>query len=409
MDETAAILVVGAGRSGLAAARLHRRRNDPRRVLIHDDQDVGKARAERAGFQLWDGRWQGVEAVVWSPGIALVHPLADQARANGIPLLSEVAFAAADLPPVIGVTGTNGKSTVASLLSELLCAGGRRCEVVGNVGSPVADFACRAGGPEYDLLVVELSSYQLELPLGLQLEAAVLTNLAPDHLDRYPGVEAYYATKRLLLSALPAGAVFVAPEAEVARFDGRAESLAAAEVSDWPRSPALGGRHGAINLAQAVAIAGHFGCPQAVARAVAASFTGLPHRNVDLGVFGGLRYIDDSKATNVAASVAAIGGVDDPCVVLLGGAGKGEDYGPIAIALRGRQARVVGYGAEGARIVEVTGGDRVADLEAAVRRAREVARPGTTILLAPACASFDAFSDFAARGRRFAELAGAAH
>jgi UDP-N-acetylmuramoylalanine--D-glutamate ligase len=407
MDSSAAILVVGSGRSGLAAARLHRRRGDVRRVLIHDDLEAGRARATGAGFDVWDGNWSGVEAVVWSPGIPLVHPLALKAQEQGIALLSEVAFAAPDLPPVVAVTGTNGKSTVATLLGALLRASGCSCEVVGNVGAPVADYARRADAARWDLLVVELSSYQLELPLNLQLRAAVLTNLAPDHLDRYADLEAYYATKRGLLAALPAGAVFVAPSAEIERFDGGAEALPAVDVSDWSRSSALNGEHGASNLAQAVAVARHMGCTDSDARQVAVDFAGLPHRNVDLGVIDGLRYVDDSKATNVAASVAAIGGVADPCVVLLGGAGKGEDYAPIAMALHGRSARVVGYGAEGARIVEVTGGDRVADLEAAVRRAQALAAPGTTILLAPACASFDAFTDFAARGRRFAELAGA--
>ncbi|MEC7752055.1 MAG: UDP-N-acetylmuramoyl-L-alanine--D-glutamate ligase [Myxococcota bacterium] len=407
------VLVVGFGRSGQAAARLHRARNDGRTLSVYDDNSGNLRAAENQGVQPWDGCIADVEQAIWSPGIPLSHPLAIGLAAAGCEILSEVAFAAPDLPPVIGVTGTNGKSTVTGLLVHLISRSGRHAVAAGNIGTPVSEVALQTKHTAPEIVVLELSSYQLELPLGLSPVGAILTNLAPDHLDRYADVTTYYRTKWRLVEALSSAGLAVLP-----KNDDAVETLAAAVipktrlercdgslVDGWVTGEALDSPSGRMNLAQAATMARYLGIPEAALRQGGEDFDGLPHRRQVIGRFGGRLWIDDSKATNVAAVVAALHDAKEPVVILLGGQGKGEDYEPIADAMMGRRVQAICYGQDGAALAKATGGQRVETLAEAVDIARDSAPLGATILLAPACASFDQFTDYAERGRVFASLA----
>jgi UDP-N-acetylmuramoylalanine--D-glutamate ligase len=406
-----AVLIVGCGLSGLAAARLHLRRGDPRQLWLHDQDEAALEAAVSQGFEAWPGNAVDVAFAVWSPGVPLAQDLARQLSEAGVQIISEVSFAAADLPGVVAVTGTNGKSTVCTLITEMLVAGGFKARSAGNVGTPASDMALC--GEAIDLLVVELSSYQLELPLELDLKAALITNLASDHLDRYPSVDDYYRVKWSLFGQMPAAAAAVLPY-DLAVVDSLPQRAAIAgrvladymnEVESWPRSDALAGASGLENLAQAVAIAADFDIDFTTLREVAATFMGLPHRAQDLGEFQGLTFVNDSKATNVAAAIASVERVQGALVVLLGGSGKGEDYHQLADCLLRRGATAICFGEEGPALAAATGAAQVSDLAQAVAQARLSLVSGGTVLLAPACASFDAYASYAARGEHFAHLA----
>ena len=405
------VLIVGCGRSGLAAARLHRRRGDPRPLWLHDDRPEALATAVDQGFEAFHGDLADVAFAVWSPGVALASPFAARVREAGARIISEVSFAAVDLPPCVVVTGTNGKSTVCSLITEMLVEDGRAVACAGNVGTPTSDLAL--GGEAHDLLVVELSSYQLELPLELELRVAILTNLAPDHLDRYDDVQDYYRTKWAMFENMPEMAGAVLPYdlsqadqmPERGRIAGQVLRDPMVEVSSWARSSALQGQVGLENLAQSVTAARFLGASDEAMQRAASSFAGLPHRAQRVGEFGGHTYVDDSKATNVAAAIASLARVEGRVVVLLGGAGKGEDYSELAQCIDQRGAGAVCFGAEAQALAAATGAPQVDDLAAAVRLARRQLTAGGTILLAPACASFDAYNSFVARGEHFAALA----
>ncbi len=405
------VLIVGCGRSGLAAARLHVRRGDPRPLWVYDDDEAAQQRAQEQGFDVWSGESADIAFAVWSPGIPLSIALASDLRAAGVCLVSELSFAAPDLPQSIVVTGTNGKSTVCELITEMIRASGLKVACIGNVGTPASDMALN--GNHYEWVVVECSSYQLELKLELDVRAAVLTNLAPDHLDRYPGVEDYYLTKWSIFEQLhgDAGAVLPYDLTAVDRLErrgpigGRALPDAMTDVAEWQRSDALAGEAGLENLAQSAAVARFVGVDTPVMRRVALEFSGLPHRAQRVGEWLGVTYVDDSKATNVAAAIASLQRVDGDVVVLLGGAGKGEDYALLAQCIEEMGAQAICFGAEASRLAEATGAPQVVDLATATESARRRLPEGGTVLLAPACASFDAYSSYVERGKHFAALA----
>ena len=220
---------------------------------------------------------------MWSPGIPLSSPLAADLRAAGVCLVSELSFAAPDLPQSIVVTGTNGKSTVCELITAMIRASGSQVACIGNVGTPASDMALN--GSHYEWVVVECSSYQLELKLDLDVQAAVLTNLAPDHLDRYPQLEDYYRVKWSIFERLhsEAGAVLPYDLTTIDRLEGRgaisgrALPDAMADVAEWQRSDALAGEAGLENLAQSVAVARFVGVNDAIMQRAAVEFSGLPH------------------------------------------------------------------------------------------------------------------------------------
>lgn len=367
----------------------------------------------------WPAALGSAERLIVSPGVALDHPLVQAAARAGVPLASDIAlFLEACTAPVVGITGTNGKSTVTALVGALAQAAGRNVGVGGNLGPPALDLLA----PDRDLYVLELSSFQLErLAEPPPLRVAAILNVSADHQDRYPDLETYAASKRRIYGASKR-AVFNAddprtkPPAEVPAIAVGADPAWRAGTSelivDGERLPtaalSLAGRHNHFNVVAAAAIAAQAGVPVAAHLDVLAGFAGLPHRAALVGKVGGVAYVDDSKATNVGACQAALAGFgngDGNIVLIAGGDGKGASFEPLAAAVRRHVGTLVLLGRDAGRIAAAVG-EGVAtapagSMEDAVALARAAAKPGDTVLLAPACASFDMFDDYAARGDAF--------
>ncbi len=335
----------------------------------------------------------GVEVLVKSPGVPGEAPLVAAARERGIPVWSEVELGYRLLPGArfVGVTGTNGKTTTTALLGAIFRAAGRDVAVAGNVGTPLTSVQ-RA-----DWVVCELSSFQLEDVHELACEVAVLLNLEPDHLDRHGTFEAY---RRAKLRIFERARACVVP---------RGLGLAGIEFSaddELPAEPLLRGRHNRENAAAATAAARAAGIDDAHIAAALATFAGVPHRLEVVAEREGVRYVNDSKATNVAAALRALAAyADEPVHLILGGSPKGEDFAPLAAALGSNIRSVHLIGAEAGRLAEVIDGDRDETLERAVAHAARLAEPGDVVLLSPACASFDQYENFEQRGEAFRRLA----
>lgn len=443
------VAVVGLGRSGDAASRLLRAHHA--RVYASDagaapaiDQVAVALRgigveAQTGGHDL--GRVARSALVVTSPGVPVeAAPLA-AARDAGVPIVSELEIALAALPTtrIIAVTGTNGKSTVTAIVGHLLAALGLDVEVAGNIGRPLAEVALRETPPAW--VALEVSSYQLHDTPGLAPVVGVLTNLAPDHLDRYRDVNAYFADKALLFRNAQASSQWVvnADDAAVmnlaagvpgftlrfsaegrladAFFDRPHRALILLDAPLMKRAELpLHGDHNVGNaLAAALAVAAAdpaHGSLVARERLVHGLRTvhPLPHRLETVGEFNGVLWIDDSKATNVASARVGLAGMTRPTVLLLGGRHKGEPYTPLVDPVRHHAKAVLAYGEAADLIVADLGAavpvERLgADFAQVVERARALAVPGDCVLLSPACASFDMFANYEERGARFAELA----
>ena len=337
---------------------------------------------------------EGVEVVVKSPGVPGEVPLVAEARRRGIPIWSEVELGYRLLAPAgtrfVGVTGTNGKTTTTALLGAIFEAAGLDVAVAGNIGVPLSSVE-RAGW-----VVCELSSFQLEDVHELACEIAVLLNLEPDHLDRYPSFEAYRDAKlrifeRARTKIVPRGSGL--PGIEFAADD------------ELPAEPAIRGAHNRENAAAATAAARAAGIADDHIATGLRTFPGVPHRLELVGERDGVRYVNDSKATNVAAALrglAAYGG--EPVHLILGGSPKGEDFAPLAAAIGPNVRSVHLIGAEAERLAGLVDGHRDGTLAAAVAHAAELAEPGDVVLLSPACASFDQFENYERRGEAFGEL-----
>ena len=442
-------VVVGLGDTGLACARhLHAHGID---VALADSREAppGATEARRslpsAEIRLgaFDGSWfeEAVELVL-SPGVSPREPAVAAAAERGVPVLGEVElFARAARAPVVAVTGTNGKSTVCAWVHAMAVADRRAAVLGGNFGPPA--LALLAGDPE--LFVVELSSFQLETTRSLRPRVAALLNVSPDHLDRHDGIDEYRAAKaRVFRGAETAvicrddpwlaahGQRLLREGTRVVTFTGgrpRAGEygFAGEKERTWlacgterrveAGELALPGRHNALNALAAMAIADSLGFGRDAIHRTLLSFQGLAHRCEPVGCRDGVRWYDDSKGTNVGATVAAVSGFDVPLVLIAGGDGKGADFRPLARTLRelasrirlvvllGRDAREIRGLLEGH--VPVTS---VASMAEAVARARAATRAGDAVLLSPACASWDMYRDYRERGRdyRAEVLAGAA-
>jgi UDP-N-acetylmuramoylalanine--D-glutamate ligase len=371
-------LVYGLARSGRAAAE---RLDDP--VLV--DRSLGN----EDDLSLLEG----VDVVVKSPGVPGDKPLVVAARGRGIPVWSEVELGYTLLPGArfVGITGTNGKTTTAELLGAIFREAGRDVAVAGNVGTPLT--AVRRA----DWVVSELSSFQLEDVHAFSCEVAVLLNLEPDHLDRHGSFEAYRDAK---LRVFERARVKIVP---------RGLGLEGIEFSagdDLPAEPLLRGAHNRENAAAATAAARGAGIDDVHIAAALRTFPGVPHRLEVVGEREGVRYVNDSKATNVAAALRALAAyADEPVHLILGGSPKGEDFRPLAAAVGPNVRSVHLIGAEAERLGELIAGDRDGTLEAAVAHAAELAAPGEVVLLSPACASYDQFENFEQRGEAFRRLA----
>jgi UDP-N-acetylmuramoylalanine--D-glutamate ligase len=336
----------------------------------------------------------GVDVVVKSPGVPGDVRLVAAARERGIPVWSEVELGYRLLAPAgtrfVGVTGTNGKTTTTALLGAIFEAAGLDVAVAGNIGVPLSSVE-RA-----DWVVCELSSFQLEDVHELACEVAVLLNLEPDHLDRYSSFDAYRDAKLRIFER--AGTKIVP----------RGSGLSGIEFAagdELPAEPAIRGAHNLENAAAATAAARAAGiADEHIARGLR-TFPGVPHRLELVGEHDGVRYVNDSKATNVAAALRGLAAYgDEPVHLILGGSPKGEDFAPLAAAIGPNVRSVHLIGAEAERLAGLIDGHRDGTLAAAVAHATELAEPGDVVLLSPACASFDQFENYERRGEEFRRL-----
>ena len=427
-------VVVGLGKTGLSIVRHLRAQGIS--VAVTDTRlqppALAQLRALAPEIQVSTGGLDesllaGANAIVVSPGVAPSGAFFERARAQGLQPIGDVElFARAARADIVGITGTNGKSTVTTLVGRMAQRAGRRTRVGGNLGEPALELL----DPSAELYVLELSSYQIDTTESLQLIAATVLNVTPDHLDRYGTLERYAAAKARIFRRC-ATAVLNADDPRVLAMSGQATnelrfSLHAdrdahytlraragepwlARREEWLLPLAamrLAGRHNAANALAALALGEALGLARATMLAELREFAGLAHRMMLVAEIGGVRYIDDSKGTNLGATVAALDGLDGPLLLIAGGEGKGQDFCSLAQAVRGKvqHALLIGRDARqlGAALTGACHIDYCATLPAAVSAAAALARAGDTVLLSPACASFDMFRDYAHRGEVFA-------
>ncbi len=427
-------VIVGLGRTGVSAAR-HLAARGHRLVVTDSRADppglaelrrlVPDAATALGGFD--PAVLDGADQIVVSPGVSLAEPFLQQAAARGLDLVGDIELFAREAGGrVIGITGTNGKSTVTTLVGEFAKAAGIEVRVGGNLGVPALDLL---EGPPAAMYVLELSSYQLETTHSLQLEAGAVLNVTPDHFDRYPDLAAYAAAKARIFERCATAVINLDDEIVVRmprpgqrrvgfslRRDDAEFRLLARDGQDWLAAGGealmplaalrLPGRHNAANALAALAIGSVAGIPQAAMTGVLGRFDGLPHRSQRVADRRGVAWIDDSKGTNVGATQAAIAGLDGPLVLIAGGDGKGQDFTPLAAAAAGKLRHAVLIGRDAGQVAAALAGScpvtHAGTMQDAVALAAALARPGDTVLLSPACASFDMFRDYAHRGDAFA-------
>ena len=392
-------LVLGLARSGRAAALALARRGD-RVVAVDRSPDADPGRLAESGVEIHLGTeetslLEGVDVLIKSPGVPAEAPFVTAARDRGVPVWSEVELGGRLLStPIIGVTGTNGKTTTTALLGQMLGA-----PVAGNIGRALTEL--EDGGR---WIVCELSSFQLEDIHELRPRIAVLLNLEPDHLDRHGSFDAYREAKLRIFENQEPDDVAVVPRG-YGEIPGRARRVEFSGEDALPAEPRIPGAHNRENAAAAVAAAREAGASgERIAEALR-EFPGVPHRLEEVADVGGVRFVNDSKATNAAAARRAIASFDAPLHVILGGLGKDESYEELAADLRAHGARAYLIGASADELAEAIGdAERCGDLATAVRAAAAAAEPGDVVLLSPACASYDQFRDFEQRGDEFRRL-----
>jgi UDP-N-acetylmuramoylalanine--D-glutamate ligase len=350
---------------------------------------------------------QGTDLLVKSPGVPGETRLVASARARAIPVWSEIELGARLLPnPILGVTGTNGKTTTTELLGAVFRAAGRPVEVAGNIGRPLTSLVGTAAGDSW--VVCELSSFQLEDVELLRPRIAVLLNLEPDHLDRHGTFEWYVDTKLRIFEAQTEDDTAVVPRA-FGPVPGAARRVEFRFDDPLPAEPRIPGPHNRENAAAATAAARAAGIgDEAIAEALR-TFPGVPHRIELVREVAGVRYVNDSKATNSAAALRALASFPDARLhVILGGRGKAEPYAALASAFKpDDRAYLIGEAAD--ELAEALGAAgvpyvRAGELASALRAAAARAAPTDVVLLSPACASFDQFESFEARGDEFRRL-----
>lgn len=426
-------LIVGLGKTGLAAARFLAARGEAFAVTDTRAEPPQRARLMEipGAAQAWRGPLESLTVTNWprvlvSPGVSPNLPFLCAARAAGAEVFGDIEwFARWAQAPILGITGSNGKTTVTALVGELLSAAGYTVAVGGNFGIPALDLL----NPEVDLYVLELSSFQLETTCSLRAAGAAILNISPDHLDRHADMAAYVDAKARILTG--AGRIvlnradpFLSPWQNA---DGvvtvgldtpvRSEDFGVADRDGIPwllhgqhallpaHALALRGRHQWLNVLAALALVWPWVANPADLWPVLRRFAGLPHRYQFVGCRGGVEYINDSKATNVGAVVAALHSVSGPLYLIAGGQGKGQDFAPLAAALPERTRGVFLLGQDALLMQQALVGrvpvEIVPTLEAAVQAAAARAEPGDTVLLSPAAASLDMFRDYAERGECF--------
>ncbi|MFZ4984551.1 MAG: UDP-N-acetylmuramoyl-L-alanine--D-glutamate ligase [Blastocatellia bacterium] len=434
-------VVVGMARSGLAAARfLHAR---GARVTVNDarpEAELAEAGQLRGiGLQVVGGGhprelFESADCLVVSPGVPLAAPAFDWARRAGVEIIGEVELAARFLRGrVVGITGTNGKTTTTSLIGELLGKGGFPVLVGGNIGEPLVSLVDRSR--DQDWIVAELSSFQLEAVEQLHVRVAVLLNITPDHLDRYDSMESYAAAKANILrrqesddvailnaddtrivamrALTPARIVLFSTirpldEGISLRGDWIVERRGGVERELIDRADIpLRGEHNLENVMAGLAAGLACGVDPDSMRRTIRSFRAVEHRLEFTAEIGGVGFYNDSKATNVDAAIKSLEAFPGGITVILGGKDKGSDFSPLRRLVTERCQQVILIGAAAAKIGEALANTRplhqVESMEQAVRLGLQLSRPGDTVLLAPACASFDMFDNYEHRGRVFKE------
>ena len=378
--------------------------------------------------------WQGYDAIVLSPGVPPELPWIKAARAAGLPVVGELEVAAPFIrKPLLAVSGTNGKTTTTTLLGALLAASGKKTLVGGNIGTPVVSLLARQEAA--DLLVLEVSSFQLDTASHFHPQAAALLNLTPDHLDRYADYDAYLASKASLFRRQGAGDLQVlnADDPAVAGLDRGLSrvyyfsatrplatgawlnhaalkvKLAGAQEETFPLEHIrLQGRHNLENVMAALLLALDAGADPEACRDVLATFRGLPHRLEWVTDFRGVSFYDDSKGTNVGAVATSLAHFARPVILIAGGRDKDSDFSLLNDLIAARVKALVLIGETRERLAGVWQGLAPAyladDMAAAVAQAWDLALPGEVVLLSPACASFDMYRDYVHRGQTFQKL-----
>ena len=436
------VLVVGLARTGIAVARFLTHRgarvigsdSRSRHELEKEFPELGQLDIDFFREDRGDEVFGRADLVILSPGVPpSIEPLI-VTRQRNIPIVSEIELASWYLTiPIIAVTGTNGKTTTTLLVGEMLRRAGKQVFVGGNIGNPLINLVERA--EHADTAVVELSSFQLETIQRFRPSVAVLLNITEDHLDRYPTFDAYVEAKSRLfmnqsvsdLSVLNASDPNVTRAAQASKarkvyfnigmdgpegafFDGDQIVLRESHGEELydPKRGRLLGTHSIENMMAAILTAKSCHCSSEGVRHVMETFEGLAHRLEFVCEFDGVRYFNDSKGTNVGAAIRSLEAFPGPVVLIAGGKDKGGDYSPLRTPLRERAKRLILIGEARARMNRELGGATpvtLADsLQAAVEKAHSVARPGDTVLLSPACSSYDMFRDYVERGDTFKAL-----
>ncbi|HCU53676.1 MAG TPA: UDP-N-acetylmuramoyl-L-alanine--D-glutamate ligase [Gammaproteobacteria bacterium] len=436
-NDTRRALVVGIGLSGLSCARwlvrhgyavsaVDSRAHPPGLPALQ--AELPEVSVQTGGFESSLFRDPGL--LVVSPGISLREPVIAEAAARGVDVVGDVElFARHAKAPVLAITGANGKSTVTTLVGEMCREAGLATAVGGNIGVPVLDLL---RDPEPEVYVLELSSFQLECTRSLDARAATVLNISPDHMDRYETLAEYAAAKARIfrghgLMVLNADDPQVMAMVQTGRASVRFGTQPPTSDIDYgllqhngelwlargarllmpAASVPLPGRHNLMNVLAAMAVTESMHVPLDAMKRAVARFHGLHHRTELVVERDGVRWIDDSKGTNVGATIAALTGMDNPVVLIAGGDGKGADFSELRPAVAERARAVVLIGRDAPRIEQALGNVvpvvHAADMPAAVRAASRLARAGDVVLLSPACASFDMYRNYEHRGQVFAQ------
>jgi UDP-N-acetylmuramoylalanine--D-glutamate ligase len=437
------VLVLGLGETGMSMARWLVRGGA--QVRVADTREHPPRAADLARvlpevetcFGAWTATlFDAADLIAISPGLPLAEPLVQRSLHRGVPVVGDIELFAQARPAdaiVLAITGSNGKSTVTAMAGAMCESAGWATVVAGNIGLPVLDAL--EAHPEARIFVLELSSFQLETTSSLDAAAAAMLNLSQDHLDRYDALASYAAAKARVFRGtgtqvlnrddpwsmgmrLPGRTVttfgLTPPESDddwgIGSANGEAWLARGAETLLPVSALKVPGRHNAANALAAMALCRSAGLPDAPMLAALRDFAGLPHRMQRVAELGGVVFYDDSKGTNVGATAAALSGLGEPCVLLAGGDGKGQDFRPLAPPVREHARAVVLFGRDREAVAAALADTgvtllRAETLEHAVRIAYAAAQPGDAVLLSPACASYDMFRDYRERGEQFTRLA----
>ena len=448
IDADMRVVVLGLGKSGSAAVRYLSAQGV--KVGVSEYREQGQLSSEELALitehsvELETGGHSeqfctDTDCIVVSPGVPLDLPVLVAARQQGIPILGELALAADEIRvPVIAVTGSNGKTTVTGLIGHLLQAAGKTVFVGGNIGTPILEYLINPEG--FEVVVLELSSFQLESAGSFRPDMALLLNLSPDHLDWHGTMERYVGAKRKIFAHQGKGdtAIIGADDPLVMVKSKTTEETTAETVltfgtelgcrsiiksasiqlspgfgdnsinEEYPLSATgLASRVNRYNAAAAVLAARSFGCSQRDIQAGLADFQPPLHRMTPVAEINGVFFVNDSKATNVGAVLAALAGFDNRVILIVGGRDKGSDFAPLVPVVQRHVKELVLIGEAGSTLARVLGDvvtHRFADsMENAVQQGFEAADAGETVLLAPACASFDMFKNYEQRGDVFTQ------